>query len=259
MDPAYFPLKEVLRFGIVLFRVSGVFLFAPLFGSRSIPMQFKAVLALLTTAALLPTVPLEAVPDEFGLGSLFLCAVGQLMIGMVLGMAASFVFAGLQLAGQLISFQLGFAIINLIDPQSDVEMTVFSFLENFLGLLFFLLINGHHWFFLAISESYRSLPVQGVTLQGPLVGEMVRLSSGMLVAAVQIAGPVIAVTALMDIVLGIIGRVAPQIHILIVGMPLKTLIGFGCLSFSFYFLPQWLARSFIELQRTLFNLAHALR
>jgi len=233
--------------------------FAPLFSSRSIPVLPKTAFALTATVAMLPAVPLEEVPDDFGLGVLLSCAAGQLTVGMVLGLVASFVFAGMQLAGQIISFQLGFSIINLIDPQSEVEMSVFSFFQNYLGLLFFLVLGGHHWFFEAIASSYRVLPVEGVTLRGPLVLEVIRLSSGMLNAGLQLAGPVILVTVLADIVMGIIGRVAPQIHILIVGLPLKTLVGFSCLSLALYFLPQWLAGAFAGLHYALFGIVRALR
>jgi len=125
-------------------------------------------------------------------------------------------------------------------------------------LIFFLLINGHHWFFLAVSDSFRYLPVEGVRLHGPVIQEIIRLSSQVLVAGVQIAAPVLAVTIICDVVLGIIGRAAPQIQILIVGMPLKTLVGFTCLSISFYFLPQLLGKLFMQLYQNLFAFMHSM-
>jgi len=184
--------------------------------------------------------------------------LSEVVFGLVLGLAASFVFAGLQLAGQIISFQAGFSIVNLIDPQSDVETSVFSFFHYYLGILFFLMIDGHHWFFLAVSESFRFMPVRGIALTGPLMEEMVRLSSQIMVAGVQIAAPVIAVTVISDIVLCILSRAAPQIHILIVGLPLKSLAGFSALSISFYFLPDLLGRYFLQLHRDLFAILHRL-
>jgi flagellar biosynthetic protein FliR len=156
------------------------------------------------------------------------------------------------------AFQLGFSIINVIDPQTQVETSVISFLENFIGIAFFLLINGHHWFFTAVSESFGYLPVTGVRLEGPVVERFVHLSADVLVSGIQIAAPVIAVTVIADVVLGIITRVAPQIHIMIVGMPLKTLIGFTCMSLSFYFLPQVLGQRFMMLFRDMFALLHRL-
>jgi flagellar biosynthetic protein FliR len=254
MDPLIFSLKEVVRFGIVLMRIGGIMAFAPLFNSPSIPTQCKVIIVLVSTMALVPSVPLALIPDDFGLATILLCAVSQVLFGMVLGLVASFIFAGLQFAGQIVSFQLGFALVNLIDPMSDVEMPVFSFLLDYLGLIFLLLLGGHHWFFLAVSDSFNYLPITGITLKGPIVHEIIRLSSQILVSGVQIAGPIIAVTVIADVVLGIIGRAAPQINILIVGMPVKTLVGFMCLSFSFYFLPHLLGKLFMQLYQDLFAL-----
>lgn len=228
--------------------------FAPFYSSRSIPYQVRVAAALVISAALAPSLPLQRMPADLNLFRVFLLLVGETMVGMVLGLVSLFIFAGLQLAGQIISFQLGFSIINLIDPQSEVETSVFSFLENYLGLLIFLLINGHHWFFQAVSSSLTYLPTGGVHLQGPLVSEVLRLSALTIVSGLQIAGPVVAVTIINDVVIGIIGRAAPHINILIVGMPLKTLVGFGCLGISFYFLPRYLEGVFAHLYRDLFGL-----
>ncbi len=254
MDLLVFSTSEIIRFAIMLFRVGGVMVFAPFYGSASIPYQIRVVATLVISAVLAPSLPLERIPSNIGLSQALTLLVGEALIGMVLGLVSMFIFAGLQLAGQIISFQLGFAIIHVIDPQSEVETPVFSFLENYLGLLFFLLINGHHWFFLAIGNSLNYFPVNGIHLQGPFVAEVIRLSSQTLVSGVQIAAPVIAVTIITDIVLGIIGRAAPQIHVLIVGMPLKTLVGFGCLGISFYFLPAYFGKAFAMLSRDLFGM-----
>jgi len=78
------------------------------------------------------------------MGTLLGLVMGEVAFGMMLGLVASFIFAGLQFAGQVVGFQLGFSLANLIDPQSEVETSVVSFLYYYLGVLLFLLINGHH-------------------------------------------------------------------------------------------------------------------
>ena len=252
MQPVIISQEAIVRFAVVLFRVAGVMTFAPFFSSRAIPYQVRIAVTLAAALALYPALPAVQPQIEAGLSSLVGIALGEVLFGMVLGLAASFVFAGMQLAGQIIAFQLGFSIVNLIDPQSDVETSVLSFLQYYLGILFFLLLNGHHWFFLAVSSSFNYLPVHGVVLQAPLVQDVIRLSSQILVAGVQIAAPVIAVTVIADVVLALLGRAAPQIHILIVGMPLKSLVGFAAMSISFYFLPRLLGRYYLQLHHDLF-------
>jgi flagellar biosynthesis protein FliR len=251
-----YTMAEVVRFAIVLFRVGGIMVFAPLFSSRSIPMQVRAAITLLATLALCPALPLAKVPPAVELGQVLNLAMSEVLFGVVLGLAASFLFAAMQLAGQIISFQLGFSIINVIDPTTEVETTVISFLQYYIGLLFFLIVNGHHWFFTAVSDSFQYLPIGGVRLQGPVVVEMIRLSAQVIVFGVQLAGPVITVTVVTDVVLGIISRAAPQINIMIVGMPFKILAGFACMSISFFFLPRLLETWYTSFYHDLMALLH---
>ena len=249
-----FSQSDIVRFGIVLFRVAGIMTFAPFFSSRAVSYQVRIALTLTSTLAMAPSVSLGPIPSETNMGTLLGLVMGEVAFGMMLGLVASFIFAGLQFAGQVVGFQLGFSLANLIDPQSEVETSVVSFLYYYLGVLLFLLINGHHWFFLAVNDSFYYLPVQGVTLHAPLIKDLIRLSSQMFVSGIQIAAPVLAITIISDIVLGILGRAAPQIHILIVGLPLKSLVGFAALSISFYFLPQLLTKYYLQLHHDLFAL-----
>lgn len=257
MEPFLIATPEIIRFVIVLLRVSGIMLVAPFFSNQAVPLQIRGAFALVVAYVLAPSLPLGAIPSGLDLSSITGLAAGEILSGVLLGFAASCVFAGMQFAGQIISFQLGFSLINQIDPQTNVEAPVFSFIHNYVGLLFFILINGHHWFLLAISDSFGSLPIGGFRIHGAVLAWLLELTAQILVIGLRIAGPVIVVTTITDIVLGILGRAAPQIQILIVGMPLKILVGFGCLSFSFYFLPRYLQDVYATLYKTLFSLVHA--
>jgi flagellar biosynthesis protein FliR len=258
MAPYLISTPELIRFVIVLLRVSGIMLFAPFFSNQAVPLQIRAAFALVISCVLAPSLPLGLIPNDLGFNNITGLAAGEILSGILLGFVASCVFAGMQFAGQVVSFQLGFSLINQYDPQTNVEAPVFSFLYNYVGLLFFLLINGHHWFLLAISESFGPLPIGGFRIHGSILAWILQLSAQVLVIGLRIAGPIIVVTTITDVVLGIIGRAAPQIQIIIVGMPLKILVGLGCLSFSFYFLPRYMASLYSTLSKTLFSLVNAM-
>jgi flagellar biosynthesis protein FliR len=258
MAPILLSTAEIIRLVIVVTRISGIIILAPFFSNQLFPIQVRIAFTLMTAFVMAPSLSLKQIPAELDLSSVAALFVGELFIGLIIGFAALCVFAGLQFAGQIVSFQMGFSLINVIDPQSNVESPVFSFLYNYLGLLLFLLINGHHWFLQAINESFSYMAIGGIQVQAPLVEHIVRLSAHILVIGVRIAGPVIAVTVISDVLIGVIGRTAPQINILIVGMPLKLLVGFGCLSLSFYFLPRYLGGVFSDLSKMLFSLVHAI-
>jgi flagellar biosynthetic protein FliR len=250
---------QVMSFTVVLFRVAGIMVFAPFYSGSTFPAQIKVILSLIVALALAPVVPQAQLPPEYGLLQIITIVLGEALIGLVLGLVASFIFGGLQLAGQIMGFQLGFSIINVMDPQTSVEISVISILNNFIGLALFLLINGHQWFFLAVSESLSYLPVGGAHVSGPLVQEVLRLSGRVFVSGLRIAGPVVAVTIIADIAVGLVGRAAHQINILIVGMPVKTLVGLAALSIAFYFLPSFLGTSFLQLSRDLMDLVHGMK
>jgi flagellar biosynthetic protein FliR len=258
MAPILLSNAEIIRFVIVLTRISGVLFFAPFFNIRSFPIQVRIAFTLAAAFILAPSLPLNNLPAELNLGNVALILINEIMFGLVIGFAATLVFAGLQFAGQIMSFQMGFSLINVIDPQTEVQSSVFSFLNNYIGLLFFLLINGHHWFLLAINESFSVLPVGGIQVQAPLVEYIVNLSAQMLVIAIRIAGPIIIVTIITDVLIGVIGRTAHYVNILIVGLPLKVMVGFACMSFTFYFLPSYLEHIYSDLYETMFSLIHAM-
>jgi flagellar biosynthetic protein FliR len=256
MTPLYFPTAEIVRFAVVLTRISGVMLLAPFFSNRLFPVYIRAAFALMAAFVLAPSLSLGQIPRELNFSNLAVLLAGEIGVGLILGFAAMCVLAGLQFAGQILSFQLGFSLIKMIDPQSNVDSPVFSLLYNFIGLLFFLLIDGHHWFLQAINDSFSVLAIGGIGIHEPLVEQLVGMSANILDIGIRIAGPIIAVTVIADILIGIIGRTAPQINILIVGMPLKLLVGFGCMSVSLYFLPRYLENVYSVLAQTMFALVH---
>jgi flagellar biosynthesis protein FliR len=256
MAPILFSTAEIVRFAVVLARLSGIMLLAPFFSNQMFPVSVRVAFTLMTAFILAPSLPLKQISSELNLSNVAALLIGEIFIGLILGFAALCVMGGLQFAGQIVSFQMGFSLINTIDPQSSVESPVFSLFYNYIGLLFFLLIDGHHWFLQAINDSFGIMSIGGAHLNGPLAEQLVRLSAGIFSIGIRIAGPVIAVTIIADILIGVLSRTAPQINILIVGMPLKLLVGFGCISLSFYFLPRYLGDVYSVLSKTLFALVH---
>ena len=254
MDIQY-PIAEVLRFIIVLARLSGIMLVAPFFSAGYVPLQVRVVFTLFATLALTQALPLGNIPLEPGLGSIAVILFFEVLFGVVVGFTAFCLFAGLQMAGQIIAFKMGFAMINLIDPQSDVNMPIFSFLLNYVGLLLFLLVNGHHFFLLAVHESFTKIPVGGFVFNGPLLKQIVGFTASIFVIGIKIAGPLIVVVIIVDVVVGIIGRTAPQLHVMVIGMPLKILVGLALLSVSLYFMPRFLESMFLPLSRVIHALA----
>jgi flagellar biosynthetic protein FliR len=217
---------------LTLMRVAPVVFMMPLFQSRNIPHRVKAGLTLVISLMLLPTVEIEAEtfpsePVSYGFFALF-----ELMIGFVLGFSVRLIFAGLQLAGELAGFQMGFGMARVMDPQSGTESTVVTEFYYMIGLLLFLSVDGHHWFFRALSQSFHLLAPGEFQLKEGLAAFFIRLSGRMFVLAIQIAAPVLAVLALMQISLGVVSRMIPQVNLLMSSFPLTIGLGLVFMGFS---------------------------
>lgn len=210
---------------LILMRVAPLVFMMPLFQSRNIPHRVKAGLTLIISLTLLPAVKVETAgfpsePLSFGFFALF-----EVMIGFLLGFSVRLIFAGLQVAGELAGFQMGFGMARVMDPQSGTESTVVTEFYYLIGLLLFLSMDGHHWFFKALAQSFHLLAPGEFQPREGLVELFIRLSGRMFILALQIAAPILAILMLVKISLGVIARMIPQVNLLMSSFPLT--IGLG--------------------------------
>ncbi len=212
-------------FLLVFLRTSAIVATMPILGDRVVPARVKAGFALLLAGLLFPVVPTGAEPPEAGLVPLALRMASEAVIGVVIGFAAQVIFAGVQLAGELIGFQMGFAIVNVIDPVTSAQVSIISEFQYLVALLLFLIFNGHHSFLAAIAESFRLLNPLSLHASGSLIAAILDLSKGIFVVAAKLSAPLVAVMFFTQIGLGIMARTVPQINIFIVGFPLQIAIG----------------------------------
>jgi len=211
-------------FFLVFIRVSAIVVMLPILGDRSTPVRIKAGLSLLIALLVMPFVekPTGAAEDIFSLG---LKMGGELLIGVILGFAGRLLFEGIQMAGQLVGFQMGFSIVNIIDPITSTQVSITAEFQYLLAGLLFLAVDGHHLLIQAVSESYTFVPVLGFHMTGALMQSIVDLTRGMFVVAMKISAPIIVALVFANIGLGLVARTVPQINIFVVGFPLQIAIG----------------------------------
>lgn len=223
-----FPLEQIAKLLLIVVRISGMFLIAPIFGMRGVPAQFKIGLAFFAGLIALPGV--SAVNDWTGMFGnplwLLLMVVKELIIGLVIGYGAMLVFSAIQVAGQFIDMQIGFSIVNVIDPQSGFHMPIIGSFKNLLAVLLFLGIDGHYGLITAIMQSFQFVPLGSFSITDGLIEFFFKSFSVMFLLALKISMPVVAALFLTDIGFSIMARTVPQMNIFVVGMPLKILLGF---------------------------------
>ena len=214
---------QIELFFLVLLRVSTIVVMIPILGDRTTPVRVKGGLAIFITFLVLPSVdPAAGADDLFALG---LRMGGEVLIGIILGFACRLAFTGIQMAGQLVGFQIGFSIVNIIDPLTSEQVSIVAELQYLFAGLLFLGVNGHHMLIQAVSESYSVLPVLGFHMTGELAQSLVDLSRNMFVIAVKISAPIVVALLFANIGLGLIARTVPQMNVFIVGFPLQIAIG----------------------------------
>ena len=223
----FFPLpwKEVEFFLLILLRV-GVFLFLfPFFSSRLIPRTCKAGLCLLLAVLFFPVVDLgDARLPSSGVG-VFLLLLSELAVGMILGLMVQVFFEAVRMMGQLVGFQTGFAITNILDPQSGIQVSILSNMAYLVALVLFLSLDGHHFFIHALKQSYEILPVGAFSLKGEALAEWMGKFGEMFVLAVKMGAPAIVGLLFLKAALGMVTKAIPQMNVMIVAFPLQIVVG----------------------------------
>jgi len=205
-------------------RVLALFTSAPVFSMRVIPVRTRIGLAFLVAVcaqAVLPEQPVISLNSREAAGAV----VQQVGIGLAMGFAVRLVFAAVELAGEIIGLQMGLNFASFFDPASNAQVSAVARFFGNTSMLLFVVINGHLMVLMAVVKSFDSFPVGGNFLQA--IGQMRlhELGASLFSSALWIALPMIALLLFVNLTLGIISRVAPQMNIYAVGFPVTLTVG----------------------------------
>ena len=213
------------RGALIFFRVAGVFLFFPLLGGQAVPNNIKVVLILAMTLLLTTVVPAPAVALPTDLMGWGWAGAREYLAGVVMSAGMLFLFSSIQLAGQLIDFQMGFGVVNVIDPSTNVQVPVMGLFHNVLGILIFLTVNGHHLVLHTLVESFQVVPLSEAVFTPAIVEHFTLLFGALFISGINLAAPVLVTLLLYTAAIGIVAKTVPTINLLIVGFPIR--IGLG--------------------------------
>ena len=212
---------EVFKiFILAMARFSGLLITAPVLGSRNFPVIAKAGLAALSAMVVLPSISALAEPLPSDFLHYAIMGAGETLIGMMMGFVMTLVFAAIQIAGQIIDMQSGFALINVFNPALESQVPVFGFFLFLVAALLLLAVDGHHLMIRYLAATFDSIPPGNFVVRPELLREVSSWGRVMFVDGLVIAAPVAASLTLAYVVLGILSRVVPQIHLFVVGFPM---------------------------------------
>jgi len=239
-----FKWDDFFCFIIIFFRSGGILKGMPFFGGKIVPTQVKIALSLIFAIILMPVVTIRissSIPNHF---SLIWLAMSEVLIGLIIGFAAKLIFEGIQLSGQLVGFQVGLAVANVMDPLTQNQISIFANMEFMVALLIFLSLNAHHIFIEAIVKSFEIVPPMCFNPGGAMMTKIIDLSGGVFITALQIGAPVIAALLFTNACFGIMARLAPQMNVFFVAMPIGIAVGIFVLGGTMPYFYAYLRRSF---------------
>lgn len=219
-------LQFVPTFVLVFFRLAGLTIFAPLFGSERIPRRVKLLLILVLAFGLSgsvkgpPTLPGNIWHLVLGIG-------GEILFGLAMGMVLSFTFIATQWAGEMIGQQMGLNMSEVLDPQFSSSGSLVGNLYFMLTLVVFLCIGGHRDMIVGIRTSFQALPLLSLGVDQPLLDLVIGLMGTCTTFAVQLAAPLLVTMLVVDFALGCIGKAMPQMNVLTAGLTIRSLLGLG--------------------------------
>jgi flagellar biosynthetic protein FliR len=222
-----FIIQYIPAFLLVLCRVTAFFVTVPIFSMRGVPVQFRIGIAFFLALFAFLTMDAQVIPMD---ALYVLMIVREILVGILLGFVAYLFITVTQIAGSFVDMQMGFGIANVIDPLTGAQSPVLGNFKFFIAILLFLAMDGHHYLIHAIMNSYDWVPLDNELFvrisEGGISAFLLQSMGTMFVLAFQLAAPLIAALFLVDIALGMLARSAPQFNIFVIGLPLKSMVGF---------------------------------
>jgi flagellar biosynthetic protein FliR len=229
---------------LALVRVSGVVAFAPFFSSTALPIRVKAVFVGAVALLLAPLV--AALPGaQVSIG--FSALLGELAVGLVYGLALALLNEMLLFAGQIAGLQFSFSLVNLMDPASSIQTPLMGELFQLMGTLVVIGAGLDRILLASMTRSFRAVPLGTYTVAPASALAIVRAAGGIFLAAVELAAPVLAATMLVEIAVSLLGKLSPQLPVMNLTVPLKTLTGFAILTGSLALWPRFIEARFAGL------------
>lgn len=229
---------------LALIRVSGMVAFAPFFSSTALPMRTKAVFVG-AVAFLLGTV-VSAMPNAHAEIS-FSSVLGELAVGLVYGLSLRLLNEMLLFAGQIVGVQFSYSLVNLLDPTSEIQTPLMGELFQLMGTLVIITAGLDRILLASMARSFRAVPLGTFAFAPTAALAIVQAAAGIFLAALELAAPVLAATMLVEIAVALLGKLSPQLPVMMLTVPIKTITGFAILMGSLALWPRFIEARFAGL------------
>lgn len=225
-------LEHLEYFLLILVRISGFMVSAPIFSLRNIPMRVKPLLAIAIAIVVFHVVPYKEIAYSTTI-EYALVVITEMLAGVIMGFMANVAYYILSFAGQIIDQEMGFSMVNQYDPITSAQVTITGNFYSYAVMLMVLITNMHHYLIRAITDSFQVLPVGSVVIDFNLYKVMKRFVVDYFVLGFRIVLPIFASMLVVNTILAILARVAPQMNMFVIGLQLKVFVGLVVLVLMF--------------------------
>lgn len=216
---------QMLGFILVLLRVTAFIVALPIFGTSNVPTPVKILLSFALSFIIYPIL-LTGVLKDFSVGDeLYLLALKEVVVGLMLGFVCRMFFFAISIAGQLMSVSMGLSAAQLFNPAMDAQGTSLEQFQMVLATLLFLLLNGHHLFLLGLGESFNALPLSFDSFNFESVKSIALMGQEVLAVGLKLSAPIVISVFITNLSMGVIGRAVPQINVLVTSLHLTIIVG----------------------------------
>ncbi len=244
-----FDFAELEFFLLILVRVSMFVFIVPFFSMNAVPRRYRVALSVMISVVLYGVLPKQEAMYET-VYDYTLIVAKELIAGVLIGMGVNLCATILALVGSIADMEIGFSMVMLMDPATRQQTTITSTLYQNLVMLL-LVISGMYQYILgALAESYELIPVYGVTLDSAkLFNVAVSFMGRYILVGFQICLPIFAAILMLNAVLGMLAKVAPQMNMFAIGLQLKIVVGLGVVFLTLFLLPRVAELIFDEARR----------
>lgn len=210
---------------LVFVRSLGLTLIAPFYGNRNVPYMVKISFALFLSMIIITVIPLDTTVSSEELISYALAVGSEFLNGLAIGFGGYMVFSILSLTGQFIDAQIGFSMVNVFDPLSQIQFTITGNVYYNTLILVALATNAHHMFIHGLIDSYFMIPLGKFTMTTMLESTIVDYFTTYFALSLRFAAPIFFVMIITNVVLGVLARAVPQLNMFVIGFPIKIMFG----------------------------------
>jgi flagellar biosynthetic protein FliR len=248
----------LLNWSMVFLRAGGLLVVFPVFSSPSVPTRLRVALGAMLAFLIAPGLP--AIPWEAaGLSGLVGRMTVEVAVGILFGSICRFIFYAMELAGALISAEIGLSLPAGFNPMGSTQGTLPGAMLSFLGVVLWLSLDLHHWLLVGFKRSFELLPVGVAQLSEPVLNEVLTWAGLVFVVGLQISAPVMAVSFIISLVFAVLGRAVAQMNVFTESFAVRLFVGLTVFGASLQLMAQQIANYFNRLPEDVLRIAVLLR